>query len=144
MLKENLDKMIMETMKSHNTIATSVLRAIKTAILNWSSAKENVGKTFSEVDEINILKKLKSQYDETATVCDDGKHDELVAEAKEQSQYIEQFLPKPVTEDEIRTAIEQSNIVLEKKNMGMIIKHVKGVYPAADGRLVSQIVMSYF
>ena len=59
MIKEKLNTLIMDAMKSHDNIGTSVLRTIKTAILNWETAKENVGKVFSEADEINILKKVK-------------------------------------------------------------------------------------
>lgn len=143
MIKENLNKLIMDAMKSHDNIGTSVLRTIKTAILNWETAKENVGKVFSEADEINILKKVKSQYEETAIACNDGKHDELVKEATEQAKYVEQFLPKPVTEEEINEAIKNSNISLEKKNMGLIIKYVKEVYPVADGKLVADCVKKH-
>ena len=67
-------------MKINNKIGVNVLRDIKTSIMNWETSKENVGKTLSESDEIKILKKLKSQYLETAEACNDGKHDDLVNE----------------------------------------------------------------
>lgn len=139
MIKVN--ELIVRAMKAQDKIAVSVLRAIKTAFLNWNTAKENVGKVMSEADEINILKKLKSQYEETAEACNDGKHDELVKEAQSQVAYITQFLPAPVTEDMIKDCIKNCDIELEKKNMGIIIKRIKEILPNADGKLVSQVVM---
>ncbi len=143
MLNENLDKLIGEAMRSRNNIATSVLRTIKSAILVWKTSKENVGKTLTEADEVSILRKIQTQYKDTATLCNDGKHDELVREALLQAEYIEQFLPEDVTEEAIRKSIEDSGIAFEKKNMGVLIKHVKAQYPTADGKLVADVVKTY-
>lgn len=141
MIKVN--ELIVRAMKAQDKIAVSVLRAIKTAFLNWNTAKENVGKIMTDVDEINILKKLKSQYEETAEACNDGKHVDLVKEAQAQANYIARFLPAPVTEDMIKECINNCGIEFEKKNMGNIIKYVKAKYPNADGKLVADIVGCY-
>lgn len=143
MLVDTINTLIREALPLESRTPVTVLRDIKAAILNWKTAKENVGKTYTEVDEINILKKLKTQYLETAESCNDGQHDSLVQAVTEYAEYINQFLPAPVTKETIQQCIEQSGIALDKKNMGNIIKYVKAQYPAADGKLVADVVKSY-
>lgn len=143
MLKDSLNGQLALAMKINNRIGVTVLRDIKTAIMNWETAKENVGKTLTEADEIRILKKLQSQYKETANLCNDGKHQDLVNVSLLQAAYIDQFLPEEVSEQAIRECIESSGLEFEKKNMGVLIKYVKGKYPTADGKLVSEIVKTY-
>ena len=79
---------------------------------------------------------MKTQYLETAESCNDGQHDSLVQAVTEYAEYINQFLPAPVTKETIQQCVEQSGIALDKKNVGNIIKYVKAQYPAADGKLI--------
>ena len=41
------------------------MRAIKSAFLNWSTSKENAGKELTEADEIQIIKKMVKQRQES-------------------------------------------------------------------------------
>lgn len=143
MIIDTINTLIREALPLESRTPVTVLRDIKAAILNWKTAKENVGKTYTEADELNILKKLKTQYLETAESCNDGQHDSLVQAVTEYADYISQFLPAPVTKETIQRCVEQSGIALDKKNMGNIIKYVKAQYPAADGKLVADVVKSY-
>ena len=43
-MKNELNALIMEAMKNHDTVRTESLRAIKSAFLNWQTSKENAGK----------------------------------------------------------------------------------------------------
>lgn len=143
MLKESINGQIAFAMKLNDKIKVEALRAIKTAFMNWETAKENVGKSLDEATEFNIIRKLFSQYEDAAKQCDDGKHDELVAEYLATASILKEYLPKPATEDEIVFAFGNIEIDIEpiKKNMGLFIKRIKEMLPNADGKLVSQIVM---
>ena len=143
MLKESLNGQIAFAMKLNDKIKVEALRAIKTAFMNWETAKENVGKSMDEATEFNIIRKLFSQYEDAAKQCDDGKHDELVAEYLATASILKEYLPKPATEEEIVFAFGNIEIDVEpiKKNMGVFIKRIKEMLPNADGKLVSQIVM---
>ena len=81
MLKESLNGQIAFAMKLNDKIKVEALRAIKTAFMNWETAKENVGKSLDEATEFNIIRKLFSQYEDAAKQCDDGKHDESTKSA---------------------------------------------------------------
>jgi uncharacterized protein YqeY len=143
MLKESLNGQIAFAMKINDKIKVEALRAIKTAFMNWETAKENVGKSLDEATEFNIIRKLFSQYEDAAKQCDDGKHDELVAEYLATASILKEYLPKPATEEEIVFAFGNIELDIEpiKKNMGLFIKRIKEMLPNADGKLVSQIVM---
>lgn len=149
MIKERLPILIAETMKSGNKVKLEALRAVKTAYMNWETAKENVGKTITEAVEISIVSKLVSQYEDTAKQCNDGKHDELVYEALTMASILKGYLPKPATEEEITQTFlwiregagDTEPLEPIKKNMGVFIKRIKEMLPNADGKLVSQVVM---
>jgi uncharacterized protein YqeY len=143
MIKERLPILISETMKAGNKVKLEALRAVKTAFMNWETAKENVGKSITDAVEISIVSKLVAQYEDTAKQCDDGKHDELVHEALTMAQILKGYLPQPATEEEIAFAFGNIELDVEpiKKNMGVFIKRIKEMLPNADGKLVSQVVM---
>lgn len=149
MIKERLTILIAETMKSGNKVKLEALRAVKTAYMNWETAKENVGKSITEAVEISIVSKLVAQYEDTAKQCNDGKHDELVHEALTMASILKGYLPKPATEEEITQAFlwvregagDTEPLEPIKKNMGVFIKRIKEMLPNADGKLVSQVVI---
>lgn len=149
MLKESINGQIAFAMKLNDKIKVEALRAIKTAFMNWETAKENVGKSLDEATEFNIIRKLLSQYEDAAKQCNDGKHDELVAEYLATASILKGYLPKPATEEEILKVFNHfkngtafdTPIEPIKKNMGTFIKLIKDALPNADGKLVSQIVM---
>jgi uncharacterized protein YqeY len=149
MIKDRLPILIADSMKSGNKVKLEALRAVKTAYMNWETAKENVGKTLDETVEISVIRKLVAQYEDTAKQCNDGKHDELVNEALTIAAILKGYLPKPATEEEILKVFNHfkngtafdSPIEPIKKNMGTFIKLIKEALPNADGKLVSQVVM---
>ena len=51
-IKDRLPILISETMKAGNKMKLEALRAVKTAYMNWETAKENVGKTITDAVEI--------------------------------------------------------------------------------------------
>lgn len=149
MIKDRLPILIADAMKSGNKVELEALRAVKTAYMNWGTAKENVGKTLDETVEISIIRKLVAQYEDTVKQCNDGKHDELVNEAFTIASILKGYLPRPATESDIVrifTHISNGTEFTEplepiKKNMGVFIKRIKEMLPNADGKLVSQVVM---
>ena len=142
MIRAQIDTLILLSMKASDKLKTEVFRAVKTAFMNWETAKENIGKKIDDAVEAGILRKLISQYEDTAKMCNDGKHDELIRDAKMSADILREYLPKPATEEEIVFAFGNIELDVEpiKKNMGVFIKRIKEMLPNADGKLVSQIV----
>jgi uncharacterized protein YqeY len=144
MIRTQIDTLILLSMKASDKLKTEVFRAVKTAFMNWETAKENIGKKIDDAVETSILRKLIAQYEDTAKMCDDGKHDELVRDARMSADILREYLPKPATEEEIVRMFlhvrENENIEPIKKNMGVFIKRIKELLPNADGKKVSTIV----
>ena len=144
MIRTQIDTLILLSMKASDKLKTEVFRAVKTAFMNWETAKENIGKKIDDAVETSILRKLIAQYEDTAKMCDDGKHDELVRDARMSANILREYLPKPATEEEIVRMFlhvrENENVEPIKKNMGVFIKRIKELLPNADGKTVSTIV----
>lgn len=144
MLNKELNGLIMSAMKSTDKVRLNALKSIKTTFVGWTQAKENVGKELTDGVEVNLLRKLKAQYEDAANQCNDGKHDDLVAENTALAKIIDEFLPAPVSIDDINKKIDElvnGGLELSKPNMGKFIKAIVADFPTADGKEVSQLVM---
>lgn len=146
MIQNELNGMIMNAMKAGEKLKLQALKSIKTAFVQWTTAKENVGKEWTDAIEVKILRSLKAQYEDAAVQCNDGKHDELVAENSGLAACIGEFLPADVSEADIDqkvTALINGGLEPVKSNMGKFIKAVMADYPAADGKVISKVVLSH-
>jgi len=146
-MRNELNTLIMEAMKAHDTVRTETLRGIKTAFMNWQTSKEHAGKEMTDADEINILKKMIKQREESIDQYRSAGRNDLANAEADQVAVIKEFMPAEVTAEQIEFVVE--NIVLSrviepiKKNMGAIVKAVKETLPTADGKLVAQIVQKH-
>ena len=140
-MKNEMNALIMEAMKNHDTVRTETLRAIKSAFLNWQTSKENAGKELTEADEIQIIQRQESVEQYIAA----GRK-ELADAEQAQINVLETFLPKAASEEDIIRAFDQAKEAngwtSEKKNMGLFVKAIKAVLPNADGKMVAQVVQS--
>jgi len=140
MLNNQIDQLIKEAMLEKDALRTNVLRAIKAKFLEFKTAKN--AKPLDEVAECSILNKMVKDREESAMLYSTNGRDDLAeAELAEVNVLIE-FLPKPVTEEELNSAITEviANIEPIKKNMGLIIKEVKVKYPQTDGKILATLV----
>ena len=146
-MKNELNSLIMQAMKEHKKMRLEALRAIKTAFMNWETSKEHAGQELTEADEIQIIKKLIKQREESIEIFMANDRIELANEEQEQVLVLKEFLPAEASEEDIlkcfNDVIGQDGIEPIKKNMGIIIKMIKGSLPSADGKLVATIVQKY-
>ena len=142
MLKDNIDALIKEAMKEHNEVRTKTLRLIKTAFQNAETAK-GAKLITTDTQEIQILQKMIKQRKESAKQYKSANRLDLAAGENTEISIISEFLPEEVKPEQIEAEVLNCGIELVKSNMGSIIRIVKGKYPAADGKLVSQIVSNY-
>lgn len=144
MINENLNQMIMGAMKNHDQERTETYRAIKTAFMNWKTAKENAGKEMTEADEINVLKKMVKQREDSIEQYKAANREDLATAELAQVLIIKEFLPAEVTAEQIEEVFfkvqQLGKYEAIQKNMGLFIKEVKASLPNADGKLVAEIV----
>lgn len=144
-MKSELNSLIMQAMKEHNTTRTETLRAIKTAFMNWETSKEHAGQELTNADEIQIIKKLVKQREESVEQYMAAGREELAEIESAQKCILKEFLPEDITKATIEQAFLSINREIEpiKKNMGLFVKRIKEMYPAADGKLVATTVQKY-
>ena len=146
-MKNELNNLIMQAMKEHNTSRTETLRAIKTAFMNWQTSKEHAGQELTEADEIQIIKKLVKQREESVEQFIAARRGELVNEEQKQIMVLKEFLPAEATEEDIVRAFLQvknaNGLEPIKKNMGVFVKEIKKTLPTADGKLVAMTVQKH-
>ena len=146
-MKNELNSLIMQAMKEHNVSRTETLRAIKTAFMNWETSKEHAGQELTEADEIQILKKMVKQREESIEQFMAAGREELANEEHKQMVVLKEFLPAEASEEDIVRVFLQVKDINGwepiKKNMGLFVKEIKKALPSADGKLVAQTVQKH-
>lgn len=140
MLNEQIDNLIKEATFAKQTDKVAVLRLIKAEFLKFKTAKN--AKPLDEVAEITILNKMVKDRNESAMLYMNSNRNDLATQELNEVKIISEFLPKPVTEEELTNAVNEVILTIEpiKKNMGLIIKEVKAKYPQADGKILAKLV----
>ena len=146
-MKNEINSLIMRAMKEHKKMRLEALRAIKTAFMNWETSKEHAGQELTEADEIQIIKKLVKQREESIEQFMAAGRDELANEEHMQMTVLKEFLPAEATEEDIVRVFLQVKDINEwepiKKNMGLFVKEIKKALPTADGKLVATTVQKH-
>ena len=147
-----IDNLIKEATLEKNSAKKEAYRAIKAEILLNNSSKNpkpmgkmiNVGdKTLSEL-EISIIKKQVQIREEQVSMYEANSRKDLADMYREQMKYLKELLPPEISEDKIQEAVMTSYPNgFTQKEMGKVIKEIKGIYPTADGKLVSEIVKEH-
>ena len=145
-LESKITIALKDAMKSKDHEKLTALRAIKSAIL-LQNTKKSASNQVSVEDEFKILQKLVKQRKDSAEIyLNQGRNDLAEPELKE-AEIIQQFLPKALSEQEVREVIksivEQTNAEGMKdmgKVMGISTKRLMG---KADGKMISTIVREF-
>ena len=142
-LTDKINNEIKEAMKAKNQERLKALRAVKSALLLAQSEKGADGQVGEET-EVKILQKQVKQRKESAQVYQEQGRDDLAEPELKEAAIIEEFLPKMMSEDELRPVIKEiieqsgaSGMQDMGKVMGAATKQLAG---KADNKLVSQIV----
>lgn len=139
MIRENIDKMIMEAMKAKETVEASVYRLIKNEFLKFSTAKN--AKPLDEAAEINILQKMVKQREESVEAYKKNNRPDLIEDEIAEMNVLMNLLPKVATRDEVESYVEYwYPNGIEKKDMGKVIKELKEKFVGVDGKMVADIV----
>lgn len=137
--KDKINEALKEAMKSKDNALRDTIRQLQAA---FKQVEVDTRKELSEENEMDIL--LKEAKKRRESIDELGKAGRDTAEEVYELGVIESFLPKQMSEDEIRAlvkeAIAETGATTQKdmgKVMGKLNPQTKG---KADGKLVSQIV----
>lgn len=144
-LKDKINEDLKAAMKSGEKVRLEAIRAIRTALLNKevSIRVGGVG-TLSPEQEMEVLVSLGKQRRDSIEQYKAGNRPDLAEKESAELAVIEEYLPKQLSEAEVKDVIErivaQVGAASAKdmgKVMGPAMKELKG---KADGGLVQQLV----
>ena len=143
----NLEEKIMaemkDAMRSKNEGVLRSLRAIKAAIIVAKTAEGAKGE-IGEADELRLLQKMVKQRKDSLEIFTQQGRPELAAKEQEEIEIIERFLPRQMSESELKEAVQA--IIRDSgatspadmgKVMGLANKQLSG---KADGKTISTMV----
>lgn len=147
-MKEDIDELIKQSMKAKTRTRTEVLRAIKTAFLVHETQKN--ARPLDKATEIAIIKKLRDQRIDNAEQYRMAGRQDLYDNEMAESLILNEFLPE-VPDDKVLAlglvevcALQgcEDGPKIPKNKMGIIIKELKAMFPAADGKQIADLVKS--
>lgn len=140
MYNEKINDNISNAMKAHNDVELKVWRAIKTAFMNYTTAK--AGNILNDEVEFNIINKLAAQRKDSIEQYTNANRLDLAEAEKAELEVLMSLLPKEPTEDEIIAEINNIVSTLDHKvtmaDMKVVMQGVKVKYPTVNGGIVSK------
>lgn len=143
MLYDQVSNDIKEAMKARDKVRLETLRNIKKVFIEAKTAPGS-SDTLEDAAAMKILAKLAKQGKESAETFKQQNREDLAEAELAQVKVIEEYLPKPLTEEEIEAQVKEiiaqtgaSSIKEMGKVMGVASKKMAG---KADGKVISDIV----
>ena len=141
-LEEKINEELKNSIKSGDKIRMETLRSIRAAIIEFN--KSGAGREMNEEDGLKILNSNAKKRKDAIALYEQGERTDLADKEKQELVIIEEFLPKQLSDDEVKGIIkkikEEVGAVDIKdlgKMMGQVMKELKG---KADGGKVQQFV----
>ena len=139
-LEEQISKGIMEAMKAKDPVRLSALRNAKKYIIEAKTSGPGITE-LPDADVLKILSKLAKQGTDSAAIFTEQHRPELAAEELAQVAVYQEFLPKPLTDEEltaeVKAIIAETGAASAKemgKVMGVASKRLAG---RVDGKELS-------
>ncbi len=146
MLEERLQKELVSALKEHNEDKVAAIRSIKAAI---QTEKTN-GKfhELTDADVIKIINKQIKQRQESIDIYNGAGRKELADKEAAELKYLEEYVPKKLTTDELYKVIEQIREEINAysiKDRGNIMKVLSQKYAGQyDGKEANNIILAIF
>lgn len=145
-LKSQVESSIKDAMRAKETDKLRALRAIKSLILLEETKAGGSGGELTADDELKLLTKAAKQRRESADIYRAQGREDLLAVEEAELGFIEEYLPKQLSEDEVKAKLQEIIARVGAsapsdmgKVMGVATKELAG---QADGRVVSALVKS--
>ena len=137
MLFDDLKKAKMTAMKEHNKVKSDTLGVAIAKAMLVNTEKKAKGEELTDPDMIGILQKtVKELEEEKSNYVQLGRNDDA-ANVDAQIGYIAEYLPKMISDDEIRKII----MGMDDKSVGTVMKTFKSQYAGqVDMKKVQEIL----
>ena len=141
-LEATINEDLKTAMKSKDQVALRGIRAIKSAILLYNTS--GAGDELKTESEIALLQKLVKQRQDSLDIFEKQGREDLAVIEREEIAVIMRYLPKQLSEDELKDAIRSIMARLgatTMKDMGRVMAEVSKEFAGkADGKTISTVV----
>ena len=141
-VQEQINADIKEAMKEKNVDRLAALRAVKSVIM--LEATKDGSSSISDEVSLKLIAKLVKQRKDSAAIFTEQKRPDLAIDEINQLAYLEGYLPKQISEEEVRKIVKEviaqvsaSSLADIGKCMGPLMGRLNG---KADGSLISKLV----
>ncbi len=129
-IKDNINEKLKEAMKNHDEDGKRVYRMILSSV---KFAEKTTGKELDDSEVTGILQKELKIRKESLSEAEKGGREEAAAEAKKDIELIEPFLPKQMTEDELKAIVQSVIAEIGASTPADMGKVMKAVMPKVKG-----------
>jgi len=142
-LKEKLQTDLTQAIRSRDEVQSGTIRMLLAAITNEEVAGKSA-KVLSDAEIITVLSREAKKRREAVEAYTQAKREDLANKEKAEAAVIAQYLPKQLSEDEIKKLIQEaiaSTGASGPSGMGLVMKQLQPkIAGKADGGLVSTLV----
>jgi len=140
--EEKINEELKLAIKSTDKVRMETIRSIRSAIIEFN--KSGANREINSDDELKILQSAAKKRKEAIEMYEKTDRTDLLEREKAELKIIEEFLPKKLSDDEVKAIIkkvfEQTGAKEQKdigKVMGPLMKEIAG---RADGKVIQGIV----
>lgn len=143
-IHESVTAGMKKAMLAKDMVALGALRGLKAAMQNAQVARGNVHELLPEAEAMQVVRKQIKQREDAIAMYAKAGREELAEKEKAEISVLEAFLPREMTEEELRPIVEA--VVAElgatsKKDMGRVMKEMQQrTEGRAPGKLLSSLV----
>ena len=142
-LKEKLQTDLTQAIRSRDELQSGTIRMLLAAITNEEVAGKSA-KVLNDAEIITVLSREAKKRREAVEAYTQAKREDLANKEKAEAAVIAQYLPKQLSEDEIKKLIQEaiaSTGATGPSGMGLVMKQLQPkIAGKADGGLVSALV----
>lgn len=108
MLKDRIATDLKDAMRAQDDVRRRTLRSLRAALMKEEIDKREDGKgELSEQQELAVIRKQAKQRRESIEQYEDAGRDELAQKERDELAVIEEYLPKPLSDDELRDVVQE-------------------------------------
>lgn len=129
---EKINEDIKNSMKNKDKERLSAIRMLKSALLENKTSKKPIAEADVAIAYVKKLKQSIESFPEGA---------EEIGKLNKEIEYLSDYLPKPMSKEEVEGIIKAFINETENANFGMVMKHISPIIKGKfDGREASQLV----
>ena len=141
-LEATINEDLKTAMKAKDQVALRGIRAIKSAILLYNTS--GAGEELNTEKEVALLQKLVKQRQDSLDIFEKQGREDLAVVEREEIEVIMRYLPKQMTEEELKAAVKDimSRVgATSMKDMGKVMAEASKEFAGkADGKTISAVV----